>query len=66
MFPPKEAVTKSWHALCVDPISKCKDTPKGGGKKFQILPKGDKNHLRMTSKSVKFVYLQAVTMIGLD
>ena len=34
-----------------------------GGKKFQILPKGDEKTYKMTTKSGKSVYLQAVAMI---
>ena len=45
--------------LCVDLIGKCQFTPKEWGKKFQ---KDDKKY-KMTTKSGKFVYLQAVIMI---
>ena len=38
-LPPKEAETIPWGTLCVDLIGKYQLTPKGGGKKFQILPK---------------------------
>ena len=40
-FPPKEVETIPWNTLCVDLIEKYQFTPKGGGKKFLILPKGD-------------------------
>ena len=36
---------------------------KGGGKKLRIVPKGDEKKYKMTTKSWKSVYLQAVTMI---
>ena len=41
-LPPKEAETILWDTLCVDLIGKYQITLKGGGKKFQILPKGYK------------------------
>ena len=40
-LPPKGAKSIPWDALCVDLIGKYQVTPRGGGKKFQILPKGD-------------------------
>ena len=45
------------------PIGKYQFTPKGIGKKFQIVPKGDKMNYKMTTKLGKSIYLQAVTMI---
>ena len=47
----------------VNIISPLVSTPKGGGKKFQIEPKGDEKKYKMTTKSGRSVYLQAVTMI---
>ena len=38
---PKEAETKPWDTLCFDLIGKYQFPPKGGGMKFQILPKAD-------------------------
>ena len=64
-LPPKEVETIPWDTLCVDLIGKYQFTPKGGGKKFQIVPKGDEKKYKMTTKSGRFVYLQAVTMIDL-
>ena len=61
--PPKGAESISWDTLCEDPIGKYQVTPKGGGKKSQIIPtKGDEKKYKMTTKSGKSVYLQAVTM----
>ena len=40
-LPPKEVETKPWDTLCENPIGKYQFTPKGGGKKFQIVPKED-------------------------
>ena len=51
------------HSMCVDLIGKYQFTPKGGGKKFQIPSKEDEKKYKMTTKSGKSVYLQAVTMI---
>ena len=49
--------------LCVDLIGKYQFTPKGEGKKFPILPNGHEKDFKMTMKSGRSVYLQAVTMI---
>ena len=49
--------------MYVDLIGKYQFTPKGGGKKFQILPKEDEKKYKMTTKSGRYIYLQAVTMI---
>ena len=40
-LPPKKAEIIPWDTLCVDLIEKYQFTPKGGGKKLQILHKGD-------------------------
>ena len=40
-YPPKEAESISWDTLYEHLIGKCKLSSKGGGKKFQIVPKGD-------------------------
>ena len=61
--PPKEVEAIPWYTLCVDLIGKYQFTPRAGGKKFQIVPKGDEKRYKMTTKSGKSVYLQAVTMI---
>ena len=45
-LPPKEAETIPWDPLCVDLISKYQFTPKAGGKKFQILPKGSEKNIK--------------------
>ena len=47
---PKEAETIPWDTLYVDLIGKYKFTPKGGGKKFLIVSKGDDNKYKMTTK----------------
>ena len=57
--------TIPWDTLFVDLIGKYQFTPKGGGKQFQILPKGDEKKYKMTIKTGKSVCLQAVTMIDL-
>ena len=64
-FPPKEMETITWETICVDLINRYQFTPKGGGKIFQIIPKGDERRCKMTTKSGRSVYLQAVTMIDL-
>ena len=46
-------------------MGKYQFTSKEGGKKFQIVPKGDERKYKMTTKSVRSVYLQEVTMIDL-
>jgi len=51
-LPPKDAKAASWDTLCIDLIDKYQFMPKGSGKKY-----------KMTTKSGKKVYLQAVTMI---
>ena len=61
-LPPKETETKPWDTLCVDQIGKYQFTPKGGGKKLQILPKGYEQKYEMTTKSGKPVYSEVVTM----
>ena len=38
------------HTLCVDIISKYQISPKGGGKKFQILSKGDEKKCKIKSE----------------
>ena len=57
----------TWHTLCVDLIGKYQFTRRGeqGGKKFQIIPKEDEKKYKMTTKSDKSFYLQAVNMIDL-
>ena len=62
-LPPKEVKTTLRDTLYVDQIGKYQFIPKGGGKKFQIVSKGDEKKFKMTTKSVKSIYLQAVTMI---
>ena len=62
-IPLKDAGTIPWDTLCVDLIGKYQSTPEEGGKKFQILPKGDEKKYKMTTKSGRSVYLQADTMI---
>ena len=61
-LPPKEAETIPWDTACVDLIGKYQFTPKGGGENFQVKPKGDEKKYKMTTRSGKSVYLQAVTM----
>ena len=55
-LPPKEAETIPWDTPCVDLIGKFQFSPKGGGKKFQVLPKGDENKHKMTTKSGRPAY----------
>ena len=62
-LPPKEAETIPWDTLCIDLIGKYQFTPKGGGKKFQILSNGDEEKNIMTTKSGRSIYSQAATMI---
>ena len=62
-LPPKKVETIPWDTLCVDLNGEYKFTPKGGGKKFQIVPKRDERKYKMATKSGRSVYLQAVTMI---
>ena len=62
-LPPKEEIILL-NTLCLDIIGKYQFTPKGGGKQSQILPKGDEKKYKMSTKSGKSVYLQAVAMIG--
>ena len=52
------------HTLCVRLIGTYQLTPNGGGKQSQMVEKGDTKKLKMTTKSGKSVYLQAVTMIN--
>ena len=54
-LPPKEAEIILWDTLYVDLIGKHQFTPKGGGRKFQILPKGDEKKYKMTTESRKSV-----------
>ena len=58
-----EAETIPQDALCIDLIGQHQFTSNRGGKKCQIVPKGDEKKYKMTTKSGKSVYLQAVTMI---
>ena len=53
----------STDTLCVYVIGKYQFTPKEGGKKFQVIHKGDKKKCKMTTKSGRSVCSQAVTMI---
>ena len=53
----------SQDTLCVDLIKKYQCILKGGGKKFQILPKGDEKKQKMATKSAKSFYFQTVTVI---
>ena len=62
-LPPKEVATNPWDTLCVDLNGKHQFTPKGGGKKFQILQKGDEKKYKMTTRSGKSMYLKAITII---
>ena len=39
--PPQKAEAIPWDTLCVDLIGIYQFSPKGGGKKFEILPNGD-------------------------
>ena len=61
--PPKDAETIPWDTLCVDLIGKYQSTLKGGGKKFQIISKGDEMIYKMTKTSGRFIYLYLVTII---
>ena len=62
-LPPKRAETIPWDTLCIDLIVKYQFTLKGGGEKFQILPKGDEKKYKLITKAGWSVYLQAVTII---
>ena len=43
-FPPMKAETIRLDTLYEDQIGKYQVSPKGGGKKFQIVPKGDEKN----------------------
>ena len=59
----EEAETIPCDTLCVDLIRKYHFTPKGGGKRFQTLPKVDGTKYKMTTKSARFFYLQTFIVI---
>ena len=48
------------HSMYRSLIGKYQFTLKGGWKKFQIVPKEDEKKYKMTTKSGKSIYLQAL------